>query len=116
MSSSAACALVLDGDPQILRDTRLNRSYNIVVQYEWDEAKRQSNAQKHGIDFAAVEVFDWESALVVRSDRGGELRYVAVGYIDVRLHCLVFTERGPRIRVISLRCASRREERRYAQA
>lgn len=86
------------------------------MQYEWDEAKRQFNAQKHGIDFAAVEAFDWESALVGRSDRGGEVRYVAIGYIDVRLYCLVFTERGTRIRVISLRCASRGEERRYAQA
>ncbi len=86
------------------------------MQYEWDEAKRQSNAQKHGVDFAAVETFDWESALVERSDRGGEVRYVAIGYIDIRLYCLVFTERGIRIRVISLRCASRGEERRYAQA
>lgn len=86
------------------------------MQYEWDEAKRQSNAQKHGIDFAAVEAFDWESALVGRSDRGGEVRHVAIGYIDVRLYCIVFTERGTRIRVISLRCASRGEERRYAQA
>ncbi len=55
------------------------------MQYEWDEAKRQSNAQKQGIDFAAVEAFDGESALVERSDRGGEVRYVAIGYIDVRL-------------------------------
>ena len=86
------------------------------MQYEWDEAKRQSNTQKHRIDFAAVEAFDWETALVERSDRGGEVRYVAIGYIDVRLYCLVFTERQTRIRVISLRCASRQEERRYAQA
>ena len=86
------------------------------MQYEWDEAKRKSNAQKHGIDFAAVEAFDWESALVARSDQGGEVRYVAIGYVDVRLCCIVFTERRARIRVISLRCASRREERRYAQA
>ncbi len=86
------------------------------MQYERDEAKRQSNAQKHGIDFAAVEAFDWESALVERSDRGGEVRYVPIGSIDVRLHCIIFTERWTRIRVISLRRASRREERRYAQA
>ena len=86
------------------------------MQYELDEAKRQSNAQKHGIDFAAVEAFDWKSALVERSDRGGEARYAAIGYIDVRLYCIVFTERGTWIRVISLRCASRGEERRYAQA
>ena len=86
------------------------------MQYEWDEVKRQSNAQKHGIDFQEVEVFDWDSALVERSDRAGEVRFVAVGYIDVRLCCIVFTERRTRIRVISLRRASRREERRYAQA
>ena len=86
------------------------------MQYEWDEAKRQSNAQKHGIDFAAVEAFDWETALVGRSYRAGEVRFVAIGYIDVRLCCIVFTERETRIRVIGLRCASRREERRYAQA
>ena len=86
------------------------------MQYEWDEVKRQSNAQKHGIDFQEVEVFDWDSALVERSDRAGEVRFVAVGYIDLRLCCIVFTERRTRIRVISLRRASRREERRYAQA
>ena len=86
------------------------------MQFEWDEAKRQSNAQKHGIDFAAIETFDWDTALVERSDRGGEVRYVAIGYIDVRLHCIAFTERWTGIRVISLRRASRREERRYAQA
>ena len=86
------------------------------MQYEWDEAKRQSNARKLGIDFAAIDTFDWDTALVERSDRGGEVRYVAIGYIDVRLHCIIFTERWTRIRVISLRRASRREERRYAQA
>ena len=86
------------------------------MQYEWDEAKRQSKAQKHGIDFAAVETFEWETALVERSDRGAEVRYVAIGYIDVCLYCIVFSERWARIRVISLRRASRREERRYAQA
>ena len=62
------------------------------MQYEWDEVKRQSNAQKHGIDFQEVEVFDWDSALVERSDRAGEVRFVAIGYIDVRLCCFVFTE------------------------
>lgn len=55
-------------------ETRANRSCNMVVQYELNEAKRQSNAQKHGADFAAVEAFDWECALVERSDRGGEVR------------------------------------------
>lgn len=25
------------------------------MRYEWDEAKRQSNIQKHGIDFVGIE-------------------------------------------------------------
>ncbi|MYA60206.1 MAG: BrnT family toxin [Chloroflexi bacterium] len=84
-------------------EARANRSCNMVVQYEPSEAKRESNAQKHGVDFAAVEAFDWESAMVGRSDRGGEVRYVAIGYIDVRLDRLVFTRRGTRIRVAARR-------------
>ena len=86
------------------------------MQYEWDEAKRRSNARKHGIDFADVEAFEWDTALVEPSERNGELRYIAIGYIGLHLCCVVFTERWARVRVISLRQASRQEERRYAQA
>ena len=86
------------------------------MQYEWDETKRQSNARKHRIDFADVEAFEWDTALVEPSERNGELRYIAIGYIGLRLCCVVFTERWARVRIISLRRASRQEERRYAQA
>jgi uncharacterized DUF497 family protein len=37
------------------------------------------------------------------------------GPIDDRLHVAVITFRGDRVRVISLRRANRREERRYAK-
>lgn len=89
--------------------------YNIHNDYEWDEGKRQSNLDKHGVDFAAIETFDWETALVGRSDRHGEVRFVAIGYIEDRLHQVVFTERGNLARIISLRRASLRERRSYAQ-
>jgi uncharacterized protein len=32
--------------------------------YEWDEAKRQKNLAKHGVDFPAIESFEWEGAPV----------------------------------------------------
>ncbi len=35
------------------------------MQYEWDEADRQANLKKHGIDFAQVEAFDWSTARIV---------------------------------------------------
>ena len=89
--------------------------YNINEVYEWDEGKRRSNLYKHGVDFAAIEYFEWETALVGRSDRHGEVRFVAVGYIEDRLHQVVFTERGEVTRMISLRRASLKERRSYDQ-
>jgi uncharacterized DUF497 family protein len=36
-------------------------------------------------------------------------------YIGVRLYCVVFTDRDDVCRIISLRKANRREEKRYAE-
>jgi uncharacterized protein len=74
------------------------------------------NLKKHRVDFAAVEQFDFESAIIIRDDRDdyGESRYRAQGFIGGRLHALVFTRREGRIRVISLRKSNRREIEGYA--
>ena len=82
----------------------------------WDDAKRRANLVKHGVDFAAVAAFDWESALVYPDNRHGEPRWVATGYIGSRLHVVVYAMRGTRRRIVSLRKANAREVRRYAQA
>lgn len=84
--------------------------------YDWDEAKSAENLVKHGVDFAAVEGFEWDSALIALDGRRdyGELRYSVFGLIGDRLFNLVFTPRAGRVRVISLRRANRREVRRYA--
>jgi len=84
--------------------------------YAWDERKRASNLRKHGIDFAIVQNFDFETALVLRDDRKkyGEERYRAYGTIKVRLHALVFTRRDERIRVILLRKSNASEIATYA--
>lgn len=84
--------------------------------YEWDHNKSESNLEKHGIDFVAVARFEWDAAVVRPSDRRGEERFVAYGYLDDRLHSLAFTMRDDRIRVISFRKADDREERYYAEA
>jgi uncharacterized DUF497 family protein len=84
--------------------------------YAWDERKRASNLRKHGVDFAIVQNFDFETALVLRDNRKnyGEERYRAYGTINGRLHALVFTPREGRIRVISLRKSNAREIANYA--
>ena len=85
------------------------------MSYEWDEAKQQANIKKHGIAFTRIEGFEWETAVVKPSNRFGELRWAAIGYIGDRLHHVVFTERGDSRRIISLRKANMRERTRYDQ-
>ena len=85
-------------------------------EYEWDEAKRLSNIAKHQIDFTAVYDFEWETATRESSDRYGETQYAATGYIGDRLHRVIYTIRSDKRRIISLRKASLKEMRDYAQA
>ena len=87
------------------------------MNYEWDDKKCNSNLKNHKVDFSAVEGFDWQSALIIEDNRRdyGEIRYRAMGLIGSRLHALVFTTRGEKVRVISLRKANRREVKSYEE-
>ena len=53
--------------------------------------------------------------MVIPSRRSGEMRWAALGLVGSRLYHVVFTERGDRTRIISLRPASRRERSRYVR-
>jgi uncharacterized DUF497 family protein len=47
--------------------------------YEWDEEKRKANIRKHAVDFAAIESFVWEDAVIQVDDRDDdETRYIAL--------------------------------------
>jgi hypothetical protein len=84
----------------------------------WDEAKRASNLAKHGLDFADIVHFDFDTALQDIDDRDGygEVREIAIGWCGLRLCFLVFVRRGDDvIRVISFRKATKQEVRRYAE-
>ena len=88
----------------------------MAIRYEWDEAKSRANVEKGRVSFEAMGGFEWETAVVTRSDRQGEVRWAATGYIYGRLHRVVYTVRNDRTRIISLRIANRKEERDYAGA
>ncbi|MEL7465089.1 MAG: BrnT family toxin [Pseudomonadota bacterium] len=84
--------------------------------YEWNEEKRRSTKEKHGIDFAeAIELFDLPH-IVARSDRGDEVRYVAVGRLNNRFVAVVYTVRGEATRIITARRARDGEIRAYHQS
>lgn len=86
--------------------------------YERDLAKAEANRAKHGVAFTEVERFDWATCIERPDDRVdyGEVRYIALGFIGPALHMLTYAERRGKIRVISLRRATRAERKAYVQA
>ncbi len=87
------------------------------MQYEWDENKRIANLVRHKIDFANAVDFAWDTALEtmdVRFDYGEE-KWVALGFIGNELHVMVYTFRLPKIRIITLRKANKRERIYYEE-
>ena len=81
--------------------------------YEWDEAKRLANILKHGVDFQSIDGFDWDTSTRREMLRAGEARTVAFGFIGERLYAVVYTQRGQRSRIISMRKANKREFQRH---
>ena len=85
------------------------------MDYEWDETKSAANVRKHGVGFAVIEDFDWQTAFILPDERFDydEDRWLAIGMIGSRLYAVTYTIRGDRIRVISLRKAEAKERRLY---
>jgi uncharacterized protein len=85
------------------------------MEFEWSEAKRTAVLQTRGIDFVrlAHDLFDGRPILTVPSSRDGEDRFVTIGPSDSRLFAVVWTRRGPAMRIITARRARDGEEKRY---
>ena len=82
------------------------------MQFEWSEAKRQSNLRKHGIDFRDFAGIFAGITKPVRDDRHsyGEERFLTLGLLDEHVVAVVHTETSNIIRVISIRKATKREQ------
>lgn len=87
------------------------------MEVEWDQDKAERNIAKHRVAFEAIVAFAFETALVWEDDRKnyGEVRMVALGFIEGRLHHLTYTMRRNVLRVISLRKANDREINHYVE-
>ena len=83
--------------------------------WDWDDAKRQATLLLRGLDFAMVTDLDLSTAEIDPDERRdyGEARFKATGMIGGRLHVVIFTPRGERFRLISLRKANTREKREW---
>lgn len=84
------------------------------MEYEWDEQKRLSNIAKHGVDFAAAFRLDWDNAVFFADDiADGEHRSRMLCWLGDRLVFVIYTLRGSRCRIISMRKATKSEYRIY---
>ena len=87
----------------------------MLMEFEWDEAKRKSNLHSHSIDFVGIEqAFDGETVTILdaRFDYGEE-RFVTFGLLDGRVVVIAHTESVEVIRIISVRKATKNEESSY---
>jgi uncharacterized DUF497 family protein len=87
------------------------------VHIEFDAPKNDINIRDRGLSFKLAANFDFETAVFQQDSRRdyGEIRLRALGYLDGRIHALVFTETAKGIRVISFRKANKREVLMYEQ-
>ena len=90
------------------------------AEFEWDARKAQANQRRHRVSFAeaATAFADPLSLTIPDPDhaRPGEARYILVGRSERgRLLVVAHAERGPTIRIISARPATRRERAQYEE-
>lgn len=83
------------------------------MRFSWHEPKRQLTLANRGLDFAqAVEVFAGPT-FTFEDDRRdyGEVRWVTLGLLRQKVVVVVHTETEDEIRIISMREASKNEQR-----
>jgi uncharacterized DUF497 family protein len=90
-----------------------------IDDFEWDFGKESTNVAKHGLSLRqAAELFASDQWIEVEAEYHGTdpSRTIAVGPVQGRLVVCIYTWRGRKRRVISLRPAHRSERRAYQEA
>ena len=85
--------------------------------FEWDEKKSRRNREERGLAFDAVQRLFLNPFVEWVDDRKdyGETRMIVIGAVDGLVLTAVYTWRGERRRIISLRLANRVERDAYRQ-
>ncbi|MGB6977137.1 MAG: BrnT family toxin [Gammaproteobacteria bacterium] len=85
------------------------------MKIDFDPEKSHKNKLNRGLPFESAAEFDWETAIYLEDTRNPypEQRFVALGFLNQRLHVLCFTPIVDGVRIISFRKANLREIKRY---
>lgn len=85
------------------------------MKFTWDDQKRRANIRNHGFDFVdAEEVFEGIT-FTLPDDRFdyGEERFITLGLLRATVVVIAHAEKDDEIRVISMRKATRYEQKIY---
>jgi uncharacterized DUF497 family protein len=92
------------------------------MRFEWDRAKNEINAVKHGVDFETAQLVFDDPLCVTFVERvvAGEQRWHAIGMVEgivvlVVVHTYCQDESQETIRIVSARRATKHERRLYAE-
>ena len=82
---------------------------------EFNEQKPLRARSERGLDFLRGDEVFAQAAANIEDIRAqyGEKRYITFGFLDKRLTVLVWTKRGAKKRIISMRRANEREIKKY---
>jgi uncharacterized DUF497 family protein len=96
---------------------RPDLTWSYGVELEWDEPKRQVTLELRGLDFDDARTVFSGKILTLEDDRldYGETRYQTIGELRGKIVMIVWTSRGERRRIISMRVCNEQERRSYAQ-
>ena len=81
-----------------------------MLEFEFDKRKSQTNKKKHGINFDEAQAL-WKDPdrVEIPAKTIDEERYLLIGTISDKYWSAIFTYRGEKVRIISVR-RSRKEE------
>jgi uncharacterized DUF497 family protein len=97
-------------------DKTTGSQYIMPTGFAWDDEKAARNIRDHGVTFEqAAAAFRDRFAVEWMDEREdyGEERRILLGMIGGQLLYVVYTERGPNLRIISARRATRHEQDLY---
>jgi uncharacterized DUF497 family protein len=83
-----------------------------MIEFEWDEIKRERNIKLNRLDFIDIlPIFSAQEILVFQDIRNdyGEQRFILMGEFNTMFYLVVFTIRQTKIRIISASRGNKRE-------
>ena len=91
----------------------------MLVNFEWDPAKAQTNRRKHRVAFEEAATVYGDALALTYPDPDhsiSEQRFITVGMSSAkRVLIVAHAERGESIRIISARKATQRERKQYEE-